>query len=181
MSASAPMLPKSLWEQWVQLFVVCWKLPFTNLPSEESLSKRAPWLLSSESFLLSCKGIPSETISEPAFLKDFQVILVPSLVWETQSYSLQTQVQKSYSCFFFSNFYSCCLFKLHFALLLSLPSAIQINTQHVSGWICLIRPDHQLTLLVIEFQTKQSSLAFVEWPFSTWFHFRCKFLKHCYF
>lgn len=81
--------------------------------------------------LHSCKRISSEMISEPAFFPSDSC--AQSCLRNTESYSLQNQVEKSYS-FFFLNFYSHVVYsELHFALLLSLPSAIQINTQHVSG------------------------------------------------
>lgn len=159
-----------LWEQWVQLFVVCWKLPFTNLPSEESLSKRAPWLLSSESFCFPVREFLVKQSQNLPFKKISKWFLCPVLFEKHRAIPYRPRYRNhTVVFFFFSNFYSHVVYsELHFALLLSLPSAIQINTQHVSGWICYNCNDHQLTLLQWpEFQTKQSSLAFVEWPFST--------------
>lgn len=129
--------------------------------------------------LRSCKIIYSEKISEPAFLTDFQVILVPSLIWETERALLYRTRYTNLGTIHFFNFCSWVVYlELYFASLLSLPSAIQISTQHVSGCICYNCNDHHWVYYSgHSSKQNQSSLALENNHLLPSFHSRCKFLE----
>lgn len=103
-----------LWEQWVQLFVVCWKLPFTNLPSEESLSKRAPWLLSSESFCFPVREFLVKQSQNLPFKKISKWFLCPVLFEKHRAIPYRPRYRNHTVVFFFffQFLFTCCLFRI---------------------------------------------------------------------